>query len=69
MKRGLSSIQSLRDGMRKLRVAVTPILKEIKERCALHDPDYNEDSHIQLTITIKEARALDQAIKESRHHG
>lgn len=50
-----------------LREACAPILEALRksEPFECTDPDWNLDAHIEITVTVREARALAKAMKPS----
>jgi hypothetical protein len=43
--------------------AIAPIIKEASERLNWREPDYNEQAHVEITLTVGEIRALDLLVR------
>lgn len=49
----------------ELLAACKPVIREAEQRADFHFPDWNEDAHIELTLTIREIRAIAAAVEKA----
>lgn len=47
-----------KDIRKKIFDAIEPLLWEAKQRCNWWEPDYNENAHVEITLTIADVRRL-----------